>query len=294
MELSLSTIFALLVCGFFAGGLGALVGIGGGVVLVPALVLIFGVDIRLAVAASLVSVVATSTASGSVFVGKGLANMRLGMTLEVATTLGGISGGLLAAAIAPSALSGIFAVMMVVTAVLMLRGRDRHQAPTGRVPEPIVEGNEPIGHEEMGKLAGSYFDAHAGALHHYQVARLPLGSAISFCAGILSGLLGLGGGFIKVPAMHLGMSVPIKVAAATSNFMIGVTAISSLFVYFERGFVHPFIAAPVALGVVFGALSGTVVAKKASPKLLRQVLSVVLLVVAVQMGLQALGKSFGR
>lgn len=295
MELSLSTVFALLVCGYLAGGLGALVGIGGGVVLVPALVLIFGVDIRLAVAASLVSVVATSTASGSVWVGKGLANMRLGMTLEVATTLGGISGGLLAASIAPSALSGIFAVMMVVTAALMLRGRDQYKAPTGKVPEPIAdEGSEPVGHEEMGKLAGSYFDAHAGVLLHYRVERLPLGSAISFCAGILSGLLGLGGGFIKVPAMHLGMHVPIKVAAATSNFMIGVTAISSLFVYFELGFVHPFIATPVALGVVFGALSGTVVAKKASPKLLRQVLSVVLLVVAVQMGLQAMGKSFGR
>lgn len=295
MELTTPTIFALLACGFFAGGLGALVGIGGGVVLVPALVLIFGVDIRVAVATSLVSVVATSTASGSVWVGKGLANMRLGMTLEVATTLGGISGGLLAAAIAPSALSAIFAVMMVVTALLMWRSRDEPKAGTHRSGAAIVEGKgELVGHEEMGTLAGSYFDEHSRSLHAYRVERLPLGSSISFCAGILSGLLGLGGGFIKVPAMHLGMRVPIKVAAATSNFMIGVTAISSLFVYFDNGFVHPYLVTPVALGVMAGALFGTVLARRASPSLLKQVLSVVLVVVAVQMALKSVGVNLGR
>lgn len=294
MELSPPTIFALILSGFFAGGLGALVGIGGGVVLVPLLVLGFGVDIRLAVATSLVCVIATSTAAGSVWVGKGLANMRLGMTLEVATTLGGISGGLLAAAIAPSLLSGLFALMMVITAALMLRSREP-QSPLPKLAEqPTFSGREPSGHEEMGTLAGSYFDAHEGALRHYRVERITLGSGVSFVAGILSGMLGVGGGFIKVPAMSLGMRVPIKVAAATSNFMIGVTAVSSLFVYFERGFVHPFLATPVALGVIAGALSGTVLARRFSPRLLKQVLSVVLLAVALQMGLKAIGVQIGR
>jgi len=284
------TVLALALSGAFAGGLGALVGIGGGVVLVPVLVLGFGVDIRLAVAASLVSVVATSTAGGSVWVGKGVANMRLGMSLEVATTLGGISGGLLAASVAPSLLATLFAVMMVLTAVLMLRGRDEH----GRAPAGAAPAGKVTGHEEAGALAGSFFDEHAGQVISYRAERLPLGSAIAFGAGVVSGLLGVGGGFIKVPAMNLGMRVPLKVAAATSNFMIGVTAVSSLFVYFARGFVHPYLAAPVALGVTGGALLGTRVASRVSPRLLRQVSAAVLLLVAVQMGLKAMGVNLGR
>lgn len=292
MELSLPFVFALIACGFFAGGLGALVGIGGGIVLVPTLVLGFGIDIRLAVACSLVSVVATSTAAGSVWVGKGIANMRLGMTLEVATTLGGISGGLLAASIAPSALSAIFAVLMAITAVLMFRGRDA-RASGKAVVEAALGEPEPKGHEEIGKLAGSYFDTYSRSLVHYEASRLPLGSAISFFAGIVSGMLGVGGGFIKVPTMNLGMGVPIKVAAATSNFMMGVTAVSSLFVYLARGLVHPMLAAPVALGVVGGALTGTAIASRTSPRLVRLVLSVLLVFVAVQMLLKSAGVSFG-
>jgi len=291
LELHAVAVLALAVVGFLAGGLGALVGIGGGVVLVPALVLLFGVDIRIAVATSLVSVVATSTSAGSVYVGKGLANMRLGMSLEIATTLGGISGGLLAASVSPTVLAALFALMMALTAVLMLRGKDSHPPPA---PARARIAGEPEGHEEVGQLAGSYFDAHHGALVSYRVSRVPLGAAISYCAGIVSGLLGVGGGFIKVPAMNLGMRVPIKVAAATSNFMIGVTAISSLFVYFARGFVHPYLAAPVALGVAGGALSGTALARRVSPKLLRQVLAGVLILVSVQMVLDAFGVNLGR
>lgn len=294
MELAGLSVVLLALAGFLAGGLGALVGIGGGVVLVPTLVLLFGVDIRLAVAASLVSVVATSTAAGSVWVGKGLANMRLGMTLEIATTLGGISGGLLAASVPPRVLAGLFSVMMVVTATLMMRGRDSHGAKPEDGPKAPAPKDEPAGHEAVGSLAGSYYDPHANGLVHYEAAHLPLGSAISFTAGILSGMLGVGGGFIKVPAMNLGMRVPIKVAAATSNFMIGVTAVSSLFVYYARGFVHPYLAAPVALGVVVGALSGTALARRVSPRILRLVLSGVLILVAVQMLLKALGVQLGH
>ena len=272
-----------------------MVGIGGGIILVPTLVLAYGIDIKIAVATSLVAVVATSTAAGSVYVGKGLSNMRLGMTLEIATTLGGISGGLLAVLISPNLLAGLFGGMMIVTAALTLRSRDSHAAKT---PAKPTASEEPVaameGHEEKGRLAGSYYDPFHRATVHYEAVRLWLGAAVSFIAGILSGMLGVGGGFLKVPAMNLGMRVPIKVAAATSNFMIGVTAISSLFVYFARGLVHPYIAAPIAVGIVCGALSGTKLAHVVSPKVLRTILAIVLILVAVQMILKATGVSLGK
>ena len=291
MELAAITVVFLGLAGFFAGGLGALVGIGGGVVLVPLLVLAFSADIRLAVATSLVSVVATSTAEGSVYVGKGLANMRLGMTLEIFTTLGGISGGLIAASVPPQVLAGLFAFLMLFTSGLMLRGKEtKGAASKGRAADNDI----PNGHEEIGTLAGSYSDEHLGEVIHYRAVRVWLGGGISFLAGIVSGLLGVGGGFIKVPAMHLGMRVPIKVAAATSNFMIGVTAVSSLFVYFARGMVQPYVAAPVALGVTAGALAGTGIAKRVSALRLRQLMSAVLVLVAVQMFLKAMGVQLGH
>lgn len=308
VEVGLLTALALIVLGLFAGWLGAVVGIGGGVVIVPALVLAFGFDIRVAVAASLVAVVATSTAAGSAYVGEGLANMRLGMTLEIATTIGGITGGLVAVLVAPSVISGVFAVMMVVTTVLVLRGREEHGEMDGT--DDLETRDEPVeleadevavvgapavqGYETPGRLAGAYYDHHRAAMVPYEAERLGFGSSISFLAGALSGLLGVGGGFLKVPAMNLGMKVPIKVAAATSNFMIGVTAIASLFVYFARGYLHPLVAAPLAVGVVVGALVGARTSAHVSPAVLRRILAVVLLLVSVQMALNAFGVDFGR
>nr|HRO67565.1 sulfite exporter TauE/SafE family protein [Pseudobdellovibrionaceae bacterium] len=292
MEISVPIILALGVSGAFAGLLGAVLGIGGGIVIVPSLVLFFGFDIKIAVACSLVSVVASSTSASSVYVGKGLANMRLGMLLEVATTLGGIAGGLLALVIAPNLLSGIFGVVMVGIAILTFRKREASAAlPTevtpalGEAAAAVSSGSMDAGSVSVpdGFLSGVYYDAYRKASVHYRVRNLPLGGAISFVAGVLSGLLGVGGGFMKVPAMNLGMGVPMKVAAATSNFMIGVTAISSLFVYFAKGLVVPLIAAPVALGVVGGALVGTSVAQKISPGSLKKIFAVVLILVAVQM-----------
>ena len=150
------------------------------------------------------------------------------------------------------------------------------------------------GYEMPGRLAGAYYDPHRGTMVAYEAERLEVGSGISFFAGALSGLLGVGGGFLKVPAMNLGMKVPIKVAAATSNFMIGVTAIASLFVYFARGYLHPLVAAPLAVGVVGGALVGARTSAHVSPAVLRRILAVVLLVVSVQMALNAFGVTFGR
>jgi uncharacterized membrane protein YfcA len=216
--------------------------------------------------------------------------MRLGMTLEIATTVGGITGGLIAVLISPSVLAALFAVMMVITAALTVRRVEE----THPVVEEETESSEPAtGWEEPGTLRGAYYDVGSGTLVRYEAERVDIGSSVCFLAGMASGLLGVGGGFLKVPAMTLAMRVPIKVAAATSNFMIGVTAIASLFVYFSRGYVHPLTAAPVALGVVGGAILGTVLASKVSPRVLQQILVAVLLVVAIQMALKVVGVEFG-
>ncbi len=294
MDLSLPTLVELVVLGAAAGWLGALVGIGGGVILVPALVLAFGVKTQSAVAASLIGVAATSTAAGSAYVGSGLTNMRLGMTLEIATTIGGITGGLVAMYVSPELLAGVFGVVMAITSALVFfdrGGREKEAAPTAaqRRVRPEV-----LGWESRAELAGAYFDEHRHEMVHYKAHRIPVGAGVSLLAGTLSGMLGVGGGFLKVPAMSLGMKVPIRVAAATSNFMIGVTAISSLFVYFARGYVQPFLAAPIAIGVVAGSLLGTRHSGKMPVKVLRWTLSVVLIGVALEMVLRAMGVHLGR
>jgi uncharacterized membrane protein YfcA len=289
MHDALPMVLALAAVGAGAGCLGAMVGVGGGVIIVPALAVFFDIDLKIAIATSLIAVIATSTAAGSVYVGRGLANMRLGMTLEISTTTGGILGSILAVHVSRSALSVFFAVLTFVTALLMLRSkRDKPKAGAG--DEDGGGGKmRTLGWEEQKRLAGAYFDARAKAIVHYDVVRLWEGGGIALVAGMVSGMLGVGGGFLKVPAMNLGMRVPLRVAAATSNVMIGVTAGASLFVYFARGYVHPTLAAPVALGVVVGSFAGTVLSAKASPQLLRFLLAGVLLVVTLEMALRARG-----
>lgn len=289
VPLSLATIAALFGAGLGAGWLGAWIGIGGGTVLVPAFVLAFGFDPKVAVATSLLTVIATSTAAGSVYVGRGLSNTRLAMALEIATTIGGMAGGLLAVVIPSHVLAGIFGVVMSVTAISMLRWSKVKESGELEPSDTPVEGTE-----RKGELAGTYYDEVRRGLVHYRPIRLYAGSALALLAGAVSGLLGVGGGFLKVPAMNLGMDVPIKVAVATSNFMIGVTAAASVFVYFGRGFVHPLLVAPVALGVVGGALLGTIHSGRASHALLKRVIAGVLIIVAIQMGLRAFGVNLGR
>lgn len=310
-----STVFELAGLGALAGWLGAVVGIGGGVVIVPALVLAFGFDTRVAVASSLVAVVASSSAAGSAYVSKGQANMRLAMVLETATTIGGIAGGIVAVLVAPMVIDGVFAVMMVVTAGLIVGGQHQQggatretslaSSPTNSQPPPamalslagaafekgeiLVASGERTGWEERSHLGGAYFDSEHERLVTYRAVRLWIGWVVSFVAGGVSGLLGVGGGFLKVPAMSLGMKVPIKVAAATSNFMIGVTAVASLFVYFTRGYVMPFVAAPVALGVAVGAYGGAKSSQRLSGRTVGRILAAVLGFVAVQMALKAFG-----
>lgn len=282
MAITYAGFVALLLTGVGAGTLGALIGIGGGIVLVPILVAGFGFDIRIAVATSLVAVVATSTAATVSYVEDGLPNMRLGITLEIATTVGALTGGVVAILLAPGVIAGLFAVVMMVTALLVWRHVEEHE--TG----PVTDAIEVDARESPG-FAGEFSERGTGRLIAYQARRLGFGSLVSGMAGLLSGLLGVGGGFLKVPAMTLGMGVPTKVAAATSNFMIGVTAISGLLVYFANGYVRPMVAVPTALGIVAGALIGARMSARVSALAVRRVLAVVLVLVSVQMGLEAFG-----
>lgn len=295
MLIEFATVGALAAAGLCAGAIGALVGVGGGIIVVPTLVIGFGLDIRIAVASSLIAVVASSTAAGSVYVGKGLSNMRLAMFLEIATTLGGISGGLIAVYVSAGSIAAVFGALLIIVAALMVRDTFASPRRAGdALNSSIPELGDSATSGPAGQMDGDFYDEYEKRHVHYRVRRLPLGFGISYLAGILSGLLGVGGGFMKVPAMNMGMHVPMKVATATSNFMIGVTAVSSLFVYFARGYVHPLIAAPVAVGVVGGALFGTRIAARISPVQLKRVFAVLLILIALQMMINGGGMSGGH
>ena len=276
--MSLLSTLAILAGGLVTGVLGAMVGIGGGVLLVPFLILVMHVPIHHAIGASIVAVIATSSAAASAYVRDELTNIRLGMTLELATTTGAILGSITAALLSREILSAIFAVFLFITAVSMFRRHEEQSAHVFTEADP-------------GPLGATYHDPYLKKDVTYAVRRLPLGMIVSFIAGNVSGLLGIGGGVIKVPAMTLGMGVPMKAAAATSNFMIGVTAVASAYIYYAHGFVDPGVAAPVAIGVFLGALAGTRLSKKVAGGLLARVLAVVMMVLAVEMGLSAFGIS---
>jgi uncharacterized membrane protein YfcA len=238
--------FTLIVLGisYFAGLLGSLVGVGGGIIVVPALTLLMGVSIQKAIAASIVSVIATSSGAAASYVSERITNMRLGMVLEIATVIGALTGAYLAVWVSGRALFLIFALVLSYTAWSMLRPKGRAVAVA---PDPLAD---------RLRLHGSFFDRSLGREIPYRVSRTKLGLAVSYVAGVSSGLLGIGGGVLKVPVMNLAMGLPIKVCTATSNFMIGVTAATSAAVYFMRGEVLPFVAAPVAVGVLVGARTG--------------------------------------
>ena len=255
---------------------GAVLGTGGGVFLIPILVLAFGLPMHLAVGTSILCVIATSSAVASVNVERGTANMRLGMTLEIGTSLGAISGGLLAAWLSEPILETVFAVVLLPTAALMWRGKGErsHDAPAAVPTEEA---------DSTGVLGAKYRDPQLGRDVIYRIQRLWAGLSISFVAGIMSGLLGIGGGVFKVPALVLFCGVPIRAAAATSNFMIGVTAAASAFLYFGRGEVQPLTTAAVALGVLAGSAVGTSVSRFVGGRVLERIFAVLLVAVALQM-----------
>ena len=257
-----------------AGVLGSLLGIGGGIVIVPALTLFLGVDIRFAIGASIVSVIATSSGAAVAYVKAELANIRLAMLLEVATVAGALGGAFAGGYLPRQHLYLLFGLLLFFVALMMIRGRARE----GR---EVLSAPKPTGSDRF-ELSASYDDFHRAKIF-YSVRNIALGLQASLGAGVMSGLLGVGGGVVKVPVMNLVMGVPLKVATATSNLMIGVTAAASALVYFVRGDINPFIAAPVALGVLLGAQLGSRLMSRVESRFIQQLFVVVLMGVAGQM-----------
>lgn len=264
--------FSLLVWvgSFSAGLIGALTGLGGGVVIVPLLTSVFGVDIRYAVGASLVSVIATSLGAASTYIKKGYTNLRLGMFLEVATTFGAILGALIATFVSVKALTIVLAVVLLYSAYLS-------QQP--KLENPENESSNPVA--EYFQLNGTY--PTADGLMSYQVNSVTGGFSVMFVAGIISGLLGIGSGAFKVLAMDQVMRIPFKVSTTTSNFMIGVTAAASAGVYLARGYIDPGLSMPVMLGVLPGAFLGARILVGAKTQILRIIFSFVLVAMALKM-----------
>ena len=253
-----------------AGLLGALTGLGGGVVIVPLLILMFRVDVHYAIGASLVSVIATSSGAAAAYVREGYSNIRVGMFLEMATTLGALSGAALAAHVPPSGLAIVFGFVLMYSAYLS--GHRAADPPADLAPDPLAT---------VLRLDSSY--PTADGLRAYHVRRVPMGFALMYAAGILSGLLGIGSGALKVIAMDQGMCLPFKVSTTTSNFMIGVTAAASAGIYLHRGYIDPGLAMPVVLGVLPGSMLGARIFAVTRSRWLRRIFVWVIVALAVEM-----------
>lgn len=267
-------IFTLLVftSSFAAGMLGALTGLGGGVVLVPLLTLVFHVDIRYAIGASLISVIATSSGAAAAYVREGYSSVRIGMFLEVATTVGALFGAFLATRVPTRALAVLFGGVLLYSAWLSWQSSRMHH------DEHTVDNPW----SDRLRLSGSY-PGPGGRQVTYEVSHIPAGFAMMFGAGTLSGLLGIGSGAVKVLAMDRIMRIPFKVSTTTSNFMIGVTAAASAGIYLKRGYVDPGLAAPVMLGVLAGAVIGAKLLARARVSVLRTVFSFVVFALGIEM-----------
>jgi uncharacterized membrane protein YfcA len=268
-------VFTLLafVISIAAGFVGSLLGLGGGIIVIPALTLLLHVNIRFAIGASIVSVIATSSGAAVAYVRDHISNLRVAMFLEIATTTGAISGAYLSGHISVAALYFVFGAVMALSALQMLRQHEHNSTdpvPPDRIADKL-------------RLHDSYYDPATSQVVHYRVTHSGFGLLLMYMAGAISGLLGVGSGALKVLAMDLAMRLPIKVSSATSNFMIGVTAAASAGVYFARGDINPFIAAPVAAGVLGGALAGSHLLGRISSARVRGFFIVVLLVIAIEM-----------
>lgn len=262
-----------------AGLLGALTGLGGGVVIVPLLTLAFGVDIRYAIGASLVSVIATSSGAAAAYLKEGYSNIRVGMFLEVATTIGAVTGAYLAVSTPTKAIAIIFGVVLL------------YSAYSANKPQKDLLSDEPPDRwATLLKLDGKYPTARGERSYH--VRHVPAGFGLMYLAGVLSGLLGIGSGAVKVLAMDQAMRIPFKVSTTTSNFMIGVTAAASAGIYLHRGYIDPGIAMPVMLGVLTGALIGARILPSAKVRTLRLVFSIVIAALAVEMILKGVKGTF--
>ena len=270
---------AILLASAVAGLIGALAGVGGGILVIPALTIGFGVDIHLAVGASIVSVIATSSGAASAYVRDRMTNMRIGMFLELATTTGAVCGALLAAVVAPALLYVLLGLVLLGSAGMQV----------SRMGEEVRPSGPPSAIATRLRLESSYPDRGLDREVPYSAHRVPLGIALMWIAGVVSGLLGIGSGVLKVLALDGAMRLPMKVSSATSNFMIGVTAAASAGIYLARGDVDPQIAAPVARGVLMGASIGARLLGRISNRSVRLVFLPVLIVVGLETSARGLG-----
>ena len=260
--------------GAVAGAFGSLLGLGGGVLIVPLLTLGFGLPLREAVGVSLISVIMTSSAAAGVYLERHVANLRLGMTLELFTAIGALVGGSIAFLLDERLLSILFGTLLLYVAATMARARTKEEGPEtptaaelDALPDPA---EAPMA---LDRLSGD----------GYRVRNVGRGVVGAIGAGVASALLGIGGGIIKVPLMHLSMGVPLRVATATSNMMIGITAAASAVIYVIRGGIDPYVAGPTAIGVFLGATAGSRLAHRADLRHVRLVFVVVLVFTAIQM-----------
>lgn len=279
---TLDAVLLLLTIAFVAGSVGSLLGLGGGTFIVPALVLLFGFDIHLAVAASLVSVVANSSGAAASYVEDGTTDLRLGMFLETGAAAGGLVGALVAVTVLAArseVIVAAFVPIVIVGAVLMLRQRQRDASDPER-PDPLAR---------RLRLEGSYYDARAGRTIPYKAQRTGVGLGLSGLAGFASGLLGIGGGVFTVPAMNAFMNVPIRVATSTSMLMLGLTASAGAIIYLLAGDVVLPLAATVVLGMLAGSYVGTKLKPITPPPKLKVAFAAVLVAAAVLMALRAAG-----
>lgn len=267
-----------------AGFLGSLVGLGGGIIITPALTILFGFDIKYAIGASIVAVIATSSGSAIAFVKDHVSNMRVGMLLEVFTTAGGVVGALMAGVFSSKLLYIFFSLILLNSFYGMLK-------KTGLITklkkeEEKVENDK---YAEKYKLNSTYYDKATGETVKYNVTNVPQGSLVMFGAGFASGLLGIGSGAFKVVALDTYMKLPIKVSTATSNFMMGVTATASALIYFFNGTINPAVAAPIAIGTLIGSRTGAKVMQRLDAKYIRYIFLPILLFTIINMFLKGLG-----
>lgn len=270
MSLELFT-FLLFLGAILAGFLGALTGLGGGVVVIPLLTLGFGVDMRYAIGAALVTSIASSSGAAAAYIKEGITNVRIGMFLEIATTTGAVAGAVIAIWLDKMYIAIIFGCVLIFSALRSILKKEEpvdESAPVDKLAEKL-------------KLNGSY--PTKDGIVHYKVRNVAAGYSLMTVAGVLSGLLGIGSGALKVLAMDSAMKIPFKVSTTTSNFMVGVTAAASAVIYLQRGYIDPGLALPIVVGVLLGAFLGSKVLPKANVKKLRLLFSVVIFVLAVFM-----------
>lgn len=294
-------ILYLFLIGIFAGLLGSIIGIGGGVIIVPVLALLFNIPIHTAIGTSIIAVMVTSLSASIRFLKKELVNIPVGLALEIPTTIGGIAGSLTVAYLKNNVLFFIFGSFALLSGILtFLKNRAGKKMPAKRLPEEganICANNKPLSIESAGALSSQkkasifdsvYYDKAAGKNMAYNAIRFPAGLILSFFAGLFSGLLGVGGGVLKVPAMNILMNIPVKVAVATSNYMIGITAFVSSIIYFYNGFIDFGLTFPVAAGVLIGATAGSYATVSIKSKYIISIILIVFTAIGFLMFLRAL------